>query len=265
MNPRIAALIQTDIVFHRAAQFLALTGIALLEKKEDDSHTNLGWNTERKRLEGRWFEGQAGEFRLTFDPIDYELRWENRNRTTVDRFGLQKAEVKDIEAWWRQGCLAIGGKDVSRIGLHYDLPTSKEYKSSTFPELNAQSVIDWIQWRSRGERVISSLDRLFNSPIEPRIWPHHFDTGIFGPAGDSIISLGAGVAMADHMINEPYIYIYGWKGDSQLPISEVQSGIGEWKTGKWNGYVIPYSTFFGSKVSDMEKDLQSSADHILSS
>ena len=38
---------------HLAAQYLAAAGISFLEKRDDDSHTNLGFNIEKGTLDDR--------------------------------------------------------------------------------------------------------------------------------------------------------------------------------------------------------------------
>ena len=41
---------QTIQNLHLAAQYLAAGGISFIEKKSDDSHTNLAWNKTENRM-----------------------------------------------------------------------------------------------------------------------------------------------------------------------------------------------------------------------
>ena len=52
---------------------------------------------------------------------------------------------------------------------------------------------------------------------EVRIWPHHFDTGIYLEV-NSKLGIGFGWAMADKMIDQPYFYFtpYGLNGHKLL-------------------------------------------------
>lgn len=248
MHPHTTLLIQADIAFHRAAQFLSLTAIAAFSAKSDDSHTNLSWNIERQRLEGRWFHGIDGDYRLTLEPVDFELRWENRHRQVVEHLGLEETPVSEVREWWENSILQITGKSGKDTHLHYELPSSAAYQTDSFPKLAHEAVEQWVKWRSTGEKwLLQGLD-LLEVMAQPRIWPHHFDTGLFIPAGNGL-SIGAGIAPADELSEEPYLYLYGWKDGKRVTPggSKAPTALGQWiEKRNWVGFILPHGQTINS-------------------
>lgn len=267
-NDPLKFLIEADIALHRGAQYIALTAIAFVSPESDDSHTNIGWNAERKRLEGRWFPSIGNEYRLTLSPSTYELIWEDRNRTTIDRFQLSGTDEKEVREWWETTAATIGGKSLADIELHYELPKTDSYSNPVLPSPTAEMINVWVRWRSLGQKAISVIGALMESDVKPRVWPHHFDTGIFGQFNHSA-SLGCGIAPADSMMNEPYIYLYGWKADTYMPAPDSKLKYGKWipqkKEGDWSGFVLSYSETMELEISDVKLALVQASQSIIES
>ena len=95
---------------------------------------------------------------------------------------------------------------------------------------------------------MENLNKQSGIPSEINIWPHHFDTGVFYPVtvvnNETTQSIGAGFAMADTMINEPYFYLYGWTKDGKIEYKEATDlEAGKWLTEGWQGAVLRTSEF----------------------
>ncbi|NVK05812.1 MAG: hypothetical protein HWD92_13385 [Flavobacteriia bacterium] len=265
-NDLLGLLIEADVALHRGAQYIALTAVAFIPHESDDSHTNIGWNAERKRLEGRWFQSIGNEYRLTLSPATYELIWEDRNRTAVERLQLSGSEETEVRDWWNSTAETIGGKSVAELEMNYELPQKEVYTSSTFPTPSSDMVNIWVRWRSFGQKAISVISALMETEIKPRIWPHHFDTGIFGKF-NQVASLGCGVSPADGMVDEPYIYLYGWKDGTYMPAPATAIKHGRWieqsKTGDWSGFILPYSEAKSLEMSDVKLALVQASQNII--
>lgn len=255
-----------DIALHRGVQYLALTSLAFIESEVDDSHTNLGWNAERKRIEGRWFHAMGNEYRLTLSPSSYELIWEDRNRTVLERFQLSGSSELEVREWWENTAATIGGKSVAHLELNYELPKSALYQASNLPSPTSEMINVWVRWRSLGQKALSVIVALMESEVQPRIWPHHFDTGIFGKFNDEA-SLGCGISPADHLMDEPYIYLYGWKSGTYMaaPSSPLKNGmwIPSEQVGDWSGFVLSYSQAIHLELSEIKMALVQASQSII--
>jgi hypothetical protein len=56
---------------HLAAQYLATAAKSFIKTKEDDSHINLGWNSDEKRLETHDLSNDG--LRLALNYLEYSL------------------------------------------------------------------------------------------------------------------------------------------------------------------------------------------------
>lgn len=263
----VALVIEADIALHRGAQYLTLTAKAFLSPEDDDSHTNLEWNHERQRLEGRWFRATGNEYRLTLSPSDYELIWEDRSRVAVERKQLAQAPLSEVRSWWEATAKTIGEKDVSEIQLHYELPDDEVYTSEALPNPNSDMLGAWMRWRTRAEKLLQGTKSILTHPGDIRVWPHHFDSGLYGEV-TSELALGVGVAPADTMVDEPYIYLYGWTNEQYKPMTESHDEIGKWiapeSKGGWSGFVLPFNDIENVSDDEVREVINSATQAILS-
>ena len=93
-------------------------------------------------------------------------------------------------------------------------------------------------------KMILGLDMLgyLQAESEIRIWPHHFDTGIYTMVSDNL-GLGFGLAMKDALLGEAYFYISGYGAESPLEYQNLPNlSAGRWESGEqWKGAVLPLS------------------------
>lgn len=239
---QLAAYNQAEIAIHRVAQFLALTGINLIPKVADDSHTNLGWDAHRQAITGRYFELSNQTMRLTFLLKEQELCFETKEGQLVASISLTYSDHESLMMWWRMQLQELGVRKDLIESLHYDLPDTAEYKGTEITDFEAFIPI-WSTLRTQANRVFQHLNTSKKLSSEIRIWPHHFDTGVYYPLQADTHAIGAGMAMADTLQPEPYYYLYGWVKDQDLDFSDAPDlGKGEWLTaGAWKGAVLKVS------------------------
>ena len=81
---------------------------------------------------------------------------------------------------------------------------------------------------------------------EVRIWPHHFDTGVYFEQNYKV-GLGFGFAMDDDMVGEQYFYIAGYHLRSNFNYDDRASlSSGRWIVDEdWKGAVLPISALQG--------------------
>lgn len=116
---------------------------------------------------------------------------------------------------------------------------------------------DWRYYRKLANEASALALEKIGVEGEVRVWPHHFDTGMYAVAENGV-GIGFGLAMEDSMVGAPYFYIAGHptNGTSinydQLP---------DMKTGRWiieehwKGAVLPLSDLDSENEMDANKSL----------
>ena len=104
---------------HLAAQYLAAAGISFLDKKADDSHTNLGFNIKNGTLETHVLSENGDQLCLNYNV--FSLQWKSKTGTVS--FDLDGATHQDVLSWLADTSKAHLGKEYT-YNLHYDLPYS---------------------------------------------------------------------------------------------------------------------------------------------
>ncbi len=235
---------KTDQHLHQLCQTLAKFGRSFAEAKKDDSHTNLRFDFIGKKIWGRW-----GNFNN--DPLILSLNLNNQMFDLIDKkhqvvtsfetIGKTQGEVEVAIAHYLRETLKTDSADFLKE-LHFEIP-GYDFKNDPIRQWDAQALNQWINYRHLANQSCSLLVDHLNVEAEIRIWPHHFDTGIYAKVNDNI-GIGFGWAMEDSMIAEAYYYlsVYALNGntidyDSVKPLSA-----GKWITGKhWNGSVLSIS------------------------
>ncbi len=195
---------------HLAAQYLAAAGISFLDKKADDSHTNLGFSTTQKRLETWPLDANGQMLALNYE--NFALEWTSQN-LVLSLAGKTHAEVVQ---WLVQSAQELGLKGQYTFDLHYKLPYGLG-PEETFGNPDGKRIQELITLRSMAQEAISEFlwDEGLSSEI--RIWPHHFDTGAFTALNDgSGKSIGLGLAIPDTIVDDLYFYISGYRGHNSL-------------------------------------------------
>ncbi|WP_407557193.1 hypothetical protein [Winogradskyella sp. 4-2091] len=219
---------------HLAAQYLAAAGISFLEKKDDDSHTNLGFNIKDASLETHLLSKNEDQLCLSYN--DFSLQWKSKTGTVT--FELDGATHQEVLSWLADTSKAHLNKEYT-YNLHYDLPYSID-NSYTFQLESTEDLKKLVQLRTLAQLSLEQINSEFNKDASIRVWPHHFDTGIFTPLVDDAISFGLGLAIPDNLSDVHYLYISGYKdGNSIEPSNFNTLKNGTWINKDFKGAILP--------------------------
>lgn len=221
-------------VFHLAAQYLATTAISFLDKKDDDSHTNLGW--EDKSLHTHYLSDQHCTLSLNYKNFSLLLA---NNQGYKEEFFLDGKTHFQIITWIRGTSLQAKLNKVYEYKLHYELPYEEVTSDFVFQKPSDEVIAQSIKRRNLAQEALETALESLNIQSPIRIWPHHFDTGSFFMATDEI-GIGLGMAVPDTMIDDFYLYVSGYKGHDAIEISDATSlNNGRYYNQGWKGFALP--------------------------
>ena len=140
------------------------------------------------------------------------------------------------------------------IHLHPNL-----YKKSTLP------MGDWKHYRHLANEACAMVMGHLQAPGEIRIWPHHFDTGIYITPNEKI-GIGFGLAMEDPMAGSPYFYVSGYATSGEISYATVNElDIGRWEIDSaWKGAIVPLSDIKYLSASEQRKSIMAFSKTVLS-
>lgn len=225
---------ETEITVHMAAQYLAAANINFVNKEPDDSHTNLGFDATHIRLETHPLSSKGDQ--LAFNYRKFALEWISHN--TVASFSMEGKTHLQILEWLDQMSMTFLNKPYT-YAFHYDLPyTINDEYLFQVSDIQALKTL----WNFR-ILVQNSLEKIISSnqlEASIRIWPHHFDTGIYTAlTGTSDITVGLGLAIPDTVSSEHYLYVSGYKNGSQIHTSTFSPiSMGTWVSTTFQGAIL---------------------------
>lgn len=193
-----------------------------------------------KRLFGRLINTPKGKFILALNLKTLSFEWLDNPLSVKTSISVFDKEGSSIEKEIREFPVSMGmsSKDISKP-LHFEIP---DYGFSIIKSnrISSFGIKQWIYYRGLANFACLSVLGYLQSESEIRIWPHHFDTGVYAQVTDSL-GFGFGWAMADSMIGEPYYYLSGYKNSSIIIYKNLSKlNFGRWVTGEqWNGTVLP--------------------------
>lgn len=228
---------------HIAVQYLAAAGISFVEKKPDDSHTNLGWSPDSSFLYTRNLNDAGLRLRLNYPA--FALEWSNGLSLPLN--GINHAKVVE---WISNNARSLGVSKKYRYRFHYETgygPINDDFIHQQPDESELHRISDLL---STAQLSIGNALRLHNLQSEIRIWPHHFDLGAYARVNEQL-GIGIGLAIPDSMINNFYYYVSGWRGDEGLQTDKLETlSHGEWRSGSWNGATLEAMEVNESKATD---------------
>lgn len=217
---------------HLASQYLAAAGISFVEKKADDSHTNLGWSIEKQQLETHPLSKDGDVLALNYNT--FSLEWNSpKNNASFMMDGKTHQQVLE---WLTNTANSFLNKKYT-YDFHYELPYSID-DSFTFNR-DASQLKELSNLRTLAQASLEKTLQETGLKSDIRIWPHHFDSGAYVSV-TSKLSIGFGLAIPDDLVNDHYFYISGYEGHNRLDTSEFDSLLlGEWKNEGFKGAVLP--------------------------
>ena len=219
---------------HLAAQYLAAAGISFLDKKDDDSHTNLGFDTDSGCLETHLLSDTNDQLLLCYQ--DFSLVW--RSDSGTKSFQLDGATHQDVLRWLSHTAKTALAKEYG-YNLHYELPYPID-DSYTYHLNDASALKELMHLRILTQLSLEKINQTHGFDASIRIWPHHFDTGIYTALPDTDNSVGLGLAIPDSVCDEHYLYVSGYNNEGQIvPTKLKELTKGSWSSEGYLGSVLP--------------------------
>lgn len=237
-----------DQKLHLLSQVLTKFNKNYMPPKDDDSHTNIAYDAIGNRLTSRWLEREEGKLMLTLDLDTLEFSWINNSQEAVSVISALGKTIDAIEAKVEASLSSVGLNPKGfRSPLHFEIP---EYSFAQDPikKLDHSGLEQWKYYRQMANQSCALLMDYLQVQGEIRIWPHHFDTGIFVTAHDKI-GIGYGLAMEDSKAGAPYFYMAGYLNEGSLDFASVpQLSAGRWETAEgFKGALLPLTELEGQK------------------
>ncbi len=230
--------IQADQQLHRLCQIIAKANRTYVHPKKDDSHTNLGFNPDRGHISGRWIETEQNKIRLILRLMDVCFVWLDEAGNNLQTVSTAKKHIDEIENQLRK-TLKKEGLDSSKFQepMHYEIP-DYPFMGQSVALLSRLALNDWVYWRTIANEACDYLLKSFNQNEEIRIWPHHFDTGIYMDLNEKL-GIGFGFAMKDDHVGAPYFYATCYPKEGEADYSEINElSYGRWVVDDWHGAVL---------------------------
>lgn len=252
MNLPLSALNQADQTLHSLAQLIALTGRQLLPTAADDSQSNIGWNTRLNRLEGRLAPVDNQLIRLVIDIETFTLNAVDENDHMQASFSPVGKSPAHAMTWWTSQMKAWGITTIQALNYRLEHPPVGLHT----PYQRPSGLTGWATWRTRANTALLNLNTQTGLESDIRVWPHHFDTGIYYAVmdtnGTEESAIWAGYSIADALSNEPYFYISGYRRDQPIDFNDAPNLItGKWlNSPDWKGAMLPLSVIPGPEAID---------------
>ncbi len=237
---------------HLAVQYLAAAGISFLDKKDDDSHTNLGYSPEHGQIYTRSLNENGDQ--LVLDLNGFSLKW--GSDSTFEEIQLHGHTHKEILAWIGDITAKSGLSKPFIYKFHYELPY--KIKDDYIFGVSSEILEKERHLRSITHRELIGVLDSNGLKSEIRIWPHHLDSGAFAQVPNKDLAIGLGLAIPDQLVDDYYYYISGYMGHrSFIPQTNEPLTLGNWKTEGFTGAILPASgqtptdvvAFFGETIS----------------
>jgi hypothetical protein len=229
-----------DQQLHQLSQVLAKANRTFVAPLEDDSHTNLAFDSLGNRILGHWIGTPYGDIIFTLNLHNQTFEWVNRSQKVVQCIQIINRTIKDVELEIASrlpelGLLSDGFTDE----MHYKIP-EYTFMNKVVPKFSDDDLLEWTNFRLLANEACCALLTNLGVDGDIRIWPHHFDTGIFVRVNENL-GLGFGLAMEDLMAGDPYLYMTGYPVNGSLDyMSATPLPFGRWEISQyWNGAILP--------------------------
>ncbi len=250
-------------IAHRAVQHLTRAARANLDTAPDDSHSNLGWDTESQAFISHSMNEYA--VGLTLAPLTLFV---TKNNNEIDSFILAGKSDNEVGAWIDERLLEIGLKPASSVSLPYELPDDviaiEGYAENSADDNRFTALAAWFHVVSQSLNILADV----NSDIKPgpspvRCWPHHFDIATYVAlepgSPETARGIGVGMSPGDTGYNEPYLYINPWPYLDPDTLPETVKP-GHWHTEGYVGLIATATQLFTcDSISDTIPDFFTNA------
>lgn len=226
---------QTDRQLHFLSQIIAKANRTFIPAKKDDSHTNLYFDNIGSKIIGRWIKTENSKllFSLNLNSLNFELLDEAFNvKTSIPTISKL---LPEIENELENAMVEIGLKPEGfKTKLHYEIP-EYDFVKKPVEAANPVGLKNWKETRTLANEACTALLGYAQLEGEIRIWPHHFDTGIYFKPKNKL-GVGFGLAMQDEMAKAPYFYIAAYPKGIDIDYKNLPQGPWKWEIGEyWKG------------------------------
>ncbi len=236
--------IKADQLIHQLTQIIAKANRTFVPKKQDDSHTNLYFDPVSDRIFGRWIKADKNDIIFALDLANFQFEILDQKFEVLSRHPIIGKKIVDLEVEIESGLKDVGLKTSGVTDpLHFEIP-EYPFKGQPVEALSTGELQQWKRFRKLANETSLHLLGYLQAESEIRIWPHHFDTGIYAEV-NADLGIGFGLAMADSMNPSPYFYLTGYPLSKkllkyhELPALEA----GQWIVGEhWNGAILPFDS-----------------------
>jgi len=247
--------IKADQYLHQLVQVIAKANRTFVPKKGDDSHTNLYYDPLGGKIYGRWIEIRENRIILALNLNAYAFEIIDEHYNNICDFPILGEKIPELEKVMKKGLHDIG-LDVQEFSdpLHFKI-TDYPFKNEPFGYLPDNGLEQWKKIRKHVNEMCLHVQGFLQVESEIRIWPHHFDTGIYiEPNAD--LAIGFGLAMADQMEPSPYLYLSGNALDKEdLKFKDLPKlRTGRWvMSEQWKGAILPIVAMKSMDENEMRK------------
>lgn len=231
---------KTDQQLHLLSQILTKANRTFVAPKADDSHTNIYFDFLGNRILGRWIKSSNGNVILSLNLDNLTFEWLNSSQNTIASFNAVGRTIVEIEDEISNHLSEIGlNKDGFTDKLHFEIP-EYSFAKKAVESTTAHDLDHWKHFRNMANQASSFLLGYLQIDGEIRIWPHHFDTGIY-VVSEKGMGIGFGLAMEDTLIGAPYFYMSGYPAQGSIEFNNLPKfSTGKWETSPtWQGAVLP--------------------------
>jgi hypothetical protein len=224
----------TDLLEHRAAQYLASFGKQYIPRQDDDSHTNIAWDSSQAALRSRI---TADDQQLSLFLEDLRLSWTKGE--LAHSLLLQNRTHGEICVWLHHIALRFD-KEEYDFHLHYKLDSGRIIPDDNYNDYDLTRAQELITLRNQAQSSCEEIVKAFKLSSEVRIWPHHFDTGAYGDVPGSGVQVGFGMAIPDTVVDDYYFYVSGYRDGKAISTEGfTELELGKWYSGDFKGAILP--------------------------
>jgi len=129
--------------------------------------------------------------------------------------------------------------------LHFDIP-DYDFGHKEFEQFDSEGLKQWSYYRQLANEACLHFIGHLQGDEEVRLWPHHFDTGVYFEQNYRV-GLGFGFAIQDDMVGDYYFYLAGYHLKSNFNYDDrTDLSAGRWiLEDDWKGAVLPLSELQG--------------------
>jgi len=230
----------TDQRLHLLSQTIAKANRTYVTSKPDDSHTNLYFDQLDNRIVGHWINNGKEKIIVSLNLVTLDFEWLNGSQEVVSTITTIGRTIKDFESEIESKLAEINLKPEGFIDeLHYQIPDYSFSKDKISPITEA-NMSAWKSYRNLANELCALVLGDLQLEDDIRIWPHHFDTGIYVKVNEKL-GMGFGLAMEDSMAGAPYFYMSGYPLHGSFEYINLPKMIsGRWEIGEhWSGSILP--------------------------